>query len=114
MAVETIEEIVSYEFLLPVTTPAYTSLEEDADYIFALVDDTDTGTVGETAIYVISELGQASQQYIMNKCWDEIAGAWVRWQTLEIDHGGSYYPGPGDFSTQTQFYRIETVTFTRI
>ena len=68
----------------------------------------------EQAQYVITSLSQAVQQTVMNKVWDEVAGDYVRWRTEEIDDLGYYYPGPGDFLTQTSHYRIEGLVFTRI
>ena len=77
-------------------------------------DSNDVVQVNESRRYIITSLTQSVSQTTVNKVWDTVAGAWVRWESEEIDHGGAYYPGPGDFETQTSDFRIETIKFTRV
>jgi len=91
------------------------ALELPEDYTYTLIP-ADSRTVKrqtETARYVITSISQASQQFIVNKVWDTVAGTWIRWATETIDLGGGEYPGPGIFGADTSDYRIETVKYTR-
>ncbi len=54
--------------------------------------------------------GTLGSSYV-NKVWDTVAGAWVRWITEFEDVGGLLYPGPGAFGADTSQYRVEAITF---
>lgn len=108
----TLEEGVSYDYL-GVDAKTVNEVPEDTAYNLAPVDSLTTKNLLESTRYVITSISQASQQYVVNKTWDTVAGAWVRWETESIDLGGDEYPGPGIFGVHTSDYRVETVKYTR-
>jgi len=95
-------------------TPTSVFAGEPSSYPTQGVDVTTTKVSREITKFVITSLSQAAQEYVVNKVWDTVAGAPVRWATEQIDYSGDEYPGPGVFGVQTSHYRIETVMFTRV
>lgn len=106
------EEDVSYD-VFGLDSRSTTEVPEDTTYNLKPVDSRTTKIQSEYARYVITSISQASQQTIVNKAWDTVAGGWVHWQTETIDLGGAEYPGPGVFGIDTSDYRAETVSYTR-
>lgn len=112
MAVTTGEEVISYDAIGVITTGIFAG-EEVESYDAIGVNATTTLQKEERKVYAVASLSLASQQYVVNKAWDAVAGDWVSWETEQIDFSGSEYPGPGVFGTDTTDYRVESVMFTR-
>lgn len=41
-----------------------------------------------------------------NRVYDTVAGRYVTWETALPDPGGSFYPGPGVYGTNTSQYAV--------
>lgn len=80
---------------------------DDYDIPVALVDPADL-------IYEFSMSGGGSEQTVVNRVWDTVAGDFVRWVTAGADSGGASYPGPGTFGVDTSDYVVETVKYARV
>jgi len=55
-----------------------------------------------------------SEQTVVNRVWDTVAGNFVRWMTNAIDSAGTFYPGPGTFGVHTSDYVVETINYTSV
>lgn len=86
-----------------------------SDLIYELeVDEADVELIAPAdLLYELEIGGGGSEQTVVNRVWDTVAGDFVRWVTSAIDSVGASYPGPGTFGVDTSDYVVETVQYTR-
>jgi len=76
MAVTTGEEVIAYDSIGVITIGVFDG-EEIESYDVVGVDATSTLQKEERKVYAVASLSLASQQYVVNKAWDTVAGDWV-------------------------------------